>query len=220
MATLLVPSFKIGRVSLSELEIAKKEMKAAEQEFALQIAQTVKCTGVPLQLGLPFMFLESRCKNVRNKHTSATGLMQLMPETAVDIVCINKKAIKENAELSAILLRLLGGKRFNGYVLPGMDGSTAIKRFGGVSRNDLDNTELNIMLGFLYLRWLIRGHTRTNGSIDIERVIIKYNQGMNAKAVGSSPAQVLLFAKLRYGSEPANYILDMAGKNGYLTAYS
>lgn len=219
MATLKVPSFATGNFSEAGKTAARSIMEAGYLRFKDEIDKAVRLTHVPREILLPFMYVETGGKmlNVRNKHTSATGLMQLMPNSVADFLCVNKKRI--SPELKAVLVSHLGEKRVNGALIPGMDGTTAMNRYGKYTREDLDNPEVNILLGALALRYYIDGNTH-NGVIDMERVVIKYNRGMNTKVVGNSPATVLAYCRLRYGSEVTNYIISMTGKNGLLSAFA
>lgn len=221
-ASLRVPSISVGSTTASGLANAKRKMDEGYANFQREIDQAARFTGVPKEIILPFICLETggTMKNVRNKTTSATGLMQLMPNTAGFILCLMKKPIKANPELYAKIEALIGGKRLRGYTVPGMDDSTAKRKYGGFSREDLDNPEMNVLFGSLCLQYLIARNLNASGSIQMERVIVKYNQGLTTTIPVYEPAKVLAYAKARFGAEPANYIVKMTGVNGYLSAYA
>jgi soluble lytic murein transglycosylase-like protein len=219
ITSVTLPAVSKSSNTATALAKAKANMdNAIANKFATAIAKAERLSGVPKEMFVPFMQHESECQNIPNaRGSSARGPMQVMPVTAVDSICICNKWI--SAECKAEITRMIGAKRANGYFKKGMDGSTAIKKYGGISAAELlANPELSILVACLQIAFLLRRHTNTStGQIDICKVLAQYAQGINFKVIGNTPEQVLTYCRIR--PQAYNYIISMVGKNGLMTAY-
>jgi hypothetical protein len=217
----VIPAVTSSSISEMGLQSAKANMQnAINGKFATEIADAERLSGVPKEIFMPFMQYETECRNVPNAHgSSARGPMQVMPQTAVDSICMAKRFISPEAR--AKIAQLIGSKRANGYLKPGMDGSTAIKKYGGISKEELlASPELSILVATLQLAFLLRRHTDlATGKINIAKVIAQYNQGINFKVIGNTAAQVLLYCRIRK-PEVRKYIIALVGKNGLMSAFA
>lgn len=83
-----------------------------------------------------------------------------------------------------------------------------------VTTDQLKNPELNILMGTIYLSQLITEYTELSGLVRMDKVIVKYNQGINYKAPLTAYNTDAFIKQIK--SEPRAYVLKMAGQYGML----
>lgn len=180
-----------------------------------------KTTEVPIQIIKSFIFIESAGDPNAVSSAGAVGLMQLKPDSASDVlVMANKQGLLDATE-KATLTKYLG-KRFT-------DGILKMKYLGHkvtangvtdsvwVTKKDLFNPELNILIGSIYIGMLIDEHTE-NGVPRFDKIVIRYNRGYFSDKRGKGLLGKLEDIIKSIPTESKSYVLKLLGKNGTLDA--
>ncbi len=172
--------------------------------------------NVPIELLKSFIFIESAGDPNAISSAGAVGLMQIIPASASDILVLENKKKRLNKEEIAILTKHLG-KRFT-------DGILKMKFLGDkvtvngvtssvwVTKEDLLNPELNILIGAIYLGLLIDEETDKKG-LRLDRVVLRYNRGYFSKIDKKVDMKTLA---VNSPTESKNYIYKLLGTNGTL----
>ena len=155
--------------------------------------------------------------------SGAVGLMQIKNDTATDVLIIeNKKGRLTGTERNVLrrigvdVSRLMGNApKLNKQGKPQKWYSSAEGLL--VSNDQLKNPELNVLIGTIYLSQLIDEFTELTGLVRMDKVIVKYNQGLYAKLPVASFTTDSLLKNLK-SSEAKAYVLKMSGKYGMLEA--
>lgn len=152
--------------------------------------------------------------------SGAVGLMQIKAATATDVLIREKKARLTGTERN--VLRRLGVEveKLSGNA-PMLKKGKPQKWYSSaegllVNAQDLKNPELNILLGTIYLSQLIDEFTETGGLVRMDKVIVKYNQGLYATIPFGLTTDALL-SNLK-NAEAKQYVLKMSGRYGMLEA--
>ncbi|WP_299760885.1 transglycosylase SLT domain-containing protein [uncultured Pontibacter sp.] len=182
-------------------------------------------THVPFDLIVAMIFIESGGNPNAVSGANAVGLMQLLPDTAVFTVALeNIKKRLSNYEKD--WLRETLGNRLDSGILKMRDLGTEVK-YGGIIKNrfitksDLFDPKLNILIGSIFLGILLDEHKEADGGYRLDKVVVRYNMGYNAMKKGAlmtgSPNQVVARLDDQRKAEPSAYIKKLVGKNGLLT---
>ena len=186
----------------------KSKLAGIGAKYQNLIASASTLTGVSAELITSVIFIESGGNEKALSPSGAAGLMQVAPKTAPGIVFLAKKARLLTAPLKAALQAALGQRADNILRWHYMDepgkGNTA------VSKQELLNPALNVLLGSLLLAVLISEHNE-NGVIRLDKVISRYNRGYFYKPKGSTDE---LMASVP--AETKAYILKLVGVNSTL----
>lgn len=215
MATIHLPIIDKAFYKSSELADVKAIIGNIKSTYGAIIANVSKLTNVPEELIVALIFIESRGK-VNAVSGKATGLMQLDYTSAGDIVFFNNKQKRLSEPEKALIIKHISQTRFNAIVgMKWMGEKTKANGYKGyvLSKTDLLNPELNILLGAIYVGILIDDHTE-NGVIRLDKLVLRYNKGFFTKF--SKTANVAqIYASASKTSQ--DYIKKLAGQNSALS---
>lgn len=203
----------------SQVAANQAALTAIKGTYHAEIANAATVTGLPIDLIATFIFIESSGKNVvRTSGNGPTGLMQISPSTATVILMTEfkekrmtpaKKVLLENALGKTRLACVAGQKWQNQKTKCAPTGMV-------VTAKDLSKPGVNILIGSLYLRWLVDQHTEGT-TVRLDKIVIRYNAGHNYKLPeGGTANEVYNLAMRRGGKESGNYIAKLVGKNGLI----
>lgn len=195
-----------GAEQLPRVDAALYDIKLA---FGPQINQASAATGVPAELIASFIFIESGGNATVVSSSGAVGLMQINPATATDTCHLlfkgKSKLMTSSAE--TLLTQLLGQAKVN--KLKKMrwmgDGDSVF------TRTDLLKPGLNILAGSLYLQLLIH-QEKTGNRVRLDRVVVRYNRGYNAKIPAGGINEVFK----GYNGETRAYLAKLVGRNSVI----
>lgn len=183
--------------------------------FRKEVDQAVALTNVPPELILGVIFTESSGNpNVSVPPVQATGLMQVTPSTADTMLFLEHSRGRLSEQELAVCRKHLG-TRLNGitqqkYLMHKLPANRNTGKTVTVA--DLKKPEFNVLVGAIALGLLIDEYTEA-GSVRLDKVHLRYNQGWFYKIPASSPDAVLAQAKKR-SSEAYNNLLKHLGVNG------
>jgi soluble lytic murein transglycosylase-like protein len=182
-------------------------------KFGAYINNISKLSDVPAELIESFIFIESG-GNPNAKSPYATGLMQLSPATASDVLVKEKGADRLRDGEAAILKKYLG-TRYSLIEKVKPKQTSLGKTF--ITNDDLLKPEFNILVGSILLGQLVNEFTE-NGILRLDKVVTIYNGGRFSKAgkkiikfQGSTKELLTQVPK-----ESSNYILKLLGTQGLL----
>ena len=192
---------------------------AIKGTYHAEIGHAATATGLPIDLIATFIFIESSGKNVvRTSGNGPTGLMQISPSTATIVLMTEfkeqrmtpaKKVLLENTLGKARLACVAGQKWQNQKTKCAPTGIV-------VTAQDLSKPGPNVLIGALYLRWLVDQHTEGT-VVRLDKIVIRYNAGHNYKLLpGGTANEVYNVAVRKGGKESGNYITKLVGKNGLI----
>lgn len=194
----------------------KARMEAIAARFPSELQQAQRLTNVPQALALAVIFAESAGQPSVVSSAGAVGLMQLKPQTANDVIYLEHRAGRLSPEETALLRSRLG-KRLDGPLKQKyLSHRIQENNFTGnaLSRQDLLDPALNILLGCMYLGILMDQH-REGAALRMDKVVLRYNQGYFFKIPPGNIEKTLDFARGKSGEAYA-YALKIIGKNGLL----
>jgi soluble lytic murein transglycosylase-like protein len=201
---------KTPQIKSALAKIAKKYMNV--------ILQAEQLTKVPGAIILAVIFAESAGDENVISSAGAVGLMQLKPQTAHDTLVQENNFKRLSAAEKNILKKQLG-KRLDAILAQKYLGQKLkINNYSAnvVIKEDLLNPAFNILVGSIYLGLLIDQHEE-KGTLRLDKVILRYNQGYFYKPKGNTVTETLKSAKQR-SEEAYTYVLKVVGKNGLLEA--
>lgn len=215
MATINLPIIDKAFYKISELSDLKAIIGNIQSTYGAIIANVSKLTNVPEELIVALIFIESRGKQnaVSGK---ATGLMQLDYTSAGDIVFFDNKQKRLSEAEKALIIKHIGQTRFNAIIgMKWMGEKTKANGYKGyvLTKTDLLNPELNILLGAIYLGILIDDHTE-NGVIRLDKLVLRYNKGFFTKFPKSATVTQVYAAASKTSQD---YIKKLAGQNSALS---
>ncbi len=177
------------------------------------IKNVSKITKVPEQLITGFIFVES-AGDEKAKSPYATGLLELSPATASDVI-VREEGLGRLEEPEKVILRKYLGSRLDVIKNVKKNQKSLDKTF--VTNEDLFKPEFNILVGSILLGQLLDEFFEV-GKLNLSKVIAVYNGGRNSKSskkiipFKGSEKQLIAIAP----KETADYIKKMAGINGVL----
>lgn len=210
-----------------EIKQTKDKLDSIYLKYKTYIDQAARLTNVDKDIITSLIFIESSGDVNAVSGAGAVGLMQLVPAAASDILVTEnlKKRLDDGKENIAngeksILRKFLGNRFTNGIlkmkylgqqvVVDGVSGAV------WVTKKDLLNPELNILIGAIYLGLLI-DESIEDGKLRLDKIIVRYNVGYFAQKRGTLlPKSVQLSMLSNLPTETKNYILKFAGLNGTL----
>lgn len=198
----------------------KDKLDSIYLKYKTYIDQAARLTNVDKDMITSLIFIESSGDANAVSGAGAVGLMQLVPAAASDIlVTENLKKHLEDGEKS--ILRKFLGNRFEKGILKMkyLGQQVVVDGISGavwVTKKDLLNPELNILIGAIYLGLLI-DESIEDGKLRLDKIIVRYNVGYFAQKRGTLlPKSVQLSMLSNLPTETKNYILKFAGLNGTL----
>ncbi len=201
---------KTPQLKIALADIAKRYYKS------IRLAEQL--TKVPGAIILSIIFAESAGDESVISSAGAVGLMQLKPQTAHDtLVQENNFKRLSKAELN-ILRKYLGARMDSILAQQYLGQKLKSNNYSGnvITKTDLLNPEFNILVGSIYLGLLIDQHEE-KGTLRLDKVVLRYNQGYFYKPKGNTVKETLVSAKKR-SEEAYAYVLKVVGKNGLLEA--
>jgi soluble lytic murein transglycosylase-like protein len=184
------------------------QIKAKYNQYVSNIA---KITKVPEELIYSFIFIESAGnESAVNKSSGATGLMQLALISTTEIL---NKEFRLNRMTNAereILVKYLGEDKVNKI----QKMKQGAKEFY-VTKQDLLNPELNILIGAIYLGILIDEESKT-GTPRLDKVVLRYNRGYYYANRGRDIKGDINNVLATVTGESKNFITKLLGTNGTL----
>lgn len=158
-------------------QIEDKIKNVIRPKYGKYINNISVISGVPIPLIESFIFIES-AGNEKAKSPYATGLMQLSPATASDVI-VKEKGLGRLDDREAAILKKYLGSRFSLVEKVKPNQKSLGKTF--VTNNDLFKPEFNILVGTILLGQLINEFTE-NGKLRLDKVVTIYNGGRYSKA--------------------------------------
>jgi soluble lytic murein transglycosylase-like protein len=201
---------KTPQIKSALASIAKRYMNA------IRLAEQL--TKVPGAIILAVIFAESAGDEKIVSSAGAIGLMQLKTQTAHDTLVQENNFKRLSAAEKNILKKQLG-KRLDAILIQkylGQKLKVNNYKANVITKEDLLNPAFNILVGSTYLGLLIDQHEE-KGTLRLDKVILRYNQGYFYKPKGNTVTETLKSAKQR-SEEAYTYVLKVVGKNGLLEA--
>lgn len=186
------------------------------REYGTQISQAAKLANVPVAILNSFIYIESAGNPKAVSKAGAVGLMQLTVDTATNIIHLEAKAGRLSAQEKAVLRKVLGKRLDCILSFKYMNQPLACNNNTGkvVTKEDLFNTEFNLLVGAILIGNLSDQHTEGK-VIRLDKVVVRYNAGYSYKPQGATVEETIAFAQKKGGAETSNYILklnDLLGK--------
>ena len=222
MAALSVPIPMTPRGFYSGTAQVQNKAKLNEigKKYFREIKQAETLTKVPGALILSVIFTESAGNPNVVSYVGAAGLMQVMPQTANDVIYFENKSGRLMPGELAILKKYLG-TRINGPLKQKyLSHKIKENNFTGnvVVKSDMLKPEFNILIGAMYLGLLIDQHREASG-LRLDKALLRYAQGYFFKPAPGNVEQVLDHVKGK-SKEAYSYVLKVVGKNGLLETQS
>ena len=210
------------RVFYSDAATALNRAKLTQigKKYFREIKQAETLTNVPGALIMSVIFTESAGNSNVVSYVGAAGLMQVMPQTANDVIYFENKAGRLTPGELTILKKYLGA-RINGPLKQKyLSHKIKENNFTGnvVVKSDMLNPEFNILIGAMYLGLLIDQHREATG-LRLDKALLRYAQGYFFKPAPGNVEQVLDHIKGK-SKEAYSYVLKVLGKNGLLETQS
>lgn len=177
-----------------------------------------RLTKVPGAIILSIIFAESAGDENVISSAGAVGLMQLKPQTAHDTLVQENNFKRLSTAEKNILKKQLGARLDSILAQQYLGQKLKSNNYSGnvITKADLLNPEFNILVGSIYLGLLIDQHEE-KGTLRLDKVVLRYNQGYFYKPKGNTVKETLVSAKKR-SEEAYAYVLKVVGKNGLLEA--
>ena len=209
-----IPAISKSFYSDSEKGQILSKISEIKNKYGKTVSYVSSITNVPEDLIYSFIFIESAGNEKAVSSFNAVGLMQLVPEAATNVVVDEKKANRLLPQEEEMLKKLIGEKKLDCLKKMQYRNQPMVCNRGTgnvITKQDLLNPDLNILLGTMLLGQLIDLHTE-NGKVRLDKVIIRYNKGINTKPKGNTIEETVA----GYPTETRNYVYKLVGKNGLL----
>ncbi|MCF8284665.1 MAG: transglycosylase SLT domain-containing protein [Sphingobacteriales bacterium] len=196
----------------------KSALAIIAKRYYSAIRLTERLTKVPGAIILSIIFAESAGYDIAISSSGAVGLMQLKPQTAHDTLVQENNFKRLSTTEKNILKKQLGARLDSILAQQYLGQKLKSNNYSGnvITKADLLNPEFNILVGSIYLGLLIDQHEE-NGTLRLDKVVLRYNQGYFYKPKGNTVKETLVSAKKR-SEEAYAYVLKVVGKNGLLEA--
>lgn len=222
MAELAVPIPMTPRGFYSNSALAQNKAKLAEigKKYFREIKQAERLTNVPGALILSVIFTESAGNPNVISYVGAAGLMQVMPQTANDVIYLENKNGRLTPNELTILKKYLGNRILGPLKQKYLSHKIKENNYSGnvVVKADMLKPEFNILIGAIYLGLLIDQHQEAEG-LRLDKALLRYAQGYFFKPAAGNIENVLDHVKGK-STEAYSYVLKVLGKNGLLETQS
>jgi soluble lytic murein transglycosylase-like protein len=222
MAALSVQIPMTNRIFYSNSALVQNKTKLAEigKKYFKEIKQAETLTNVPGALILSVIFTESAGNPNVVSYVGAAGLMQVMPQTANDVIYFENKAGRLTSKELVILKKYLGNRILGPLKQKYLSHKIKENNYSGnvVVKADMLKPEFNILIGAMYLGLLIDQHSESSG-LRLDKALLRYAQGYFFKPASGNVEQVLDHVKGK-SNEAYSYVLKVLGKNGLLETQS
>jgi soluble lytic murein transglycosylase-like protein len=192
----------------------KNKLADIDNMYGRYIKNSAQMSNVPEEIIKSVIFIESAGdKDAKNSGSGATGLMQVTPNSATDILILENQKKRFSDKEKEAMRRMLGDRAAE---------ILKIKNLGEkqiITEKDLFNPELNIFIGTIYLGILIDESTDNNGQeVRLDKVIARFNKGYFSDGKGSKLKGTVQDVVASTNKETSSYIVKFLGKNGTLEA--
>lgn len=214
-----VPAIQKAFYPNEQRSAIRKKLDSIYADYAKEIKFVSSITNVPEKLITSFIFIESAGNPKATSSAGAVGLMQLIPASASDILFLeNQKKRLTDAEKKVLAEKL--GNRFTNGLLKMRYLGDLVKVGNSISstfvtKEDLLDPLLNILIGSIYLGLLVDEHNE-GGNLRLDKVVIRYNRGYFSDNKGKNLLGSIDDIVARVPTESKNYVLKLLGKNGTL----
>lgn len=219
MLNVQIPSIQKAFYPDKDRSAIKKKIAEIYAKYKSEIDIVSKCTNVPINLILSFIFIESGGDPNAKSGAGAIGLMQLIPSSANDILIIERQKNRLTEMEKKILTEKLGDRFTQGIMkMPYLGASISFKGVSTssfVTKEDLYNPLFNILCGSIYLGLLLDEHTE-GGTVRLDKVVIRYNKGYFADSKGKNLIGSIANVISSAPTESKAYVLKLVGLNGTL----
>jgi soluble lytic murein transglycosylase-like protein len=205
-----IPSIPISFYKTTDMAQIKSKIDTIMSSYGVYINNSAKISNVQRDLISSVIFIESAGKVDAVSPAGAVGLMQIAPISATDILVIENKQKRLNDAEKKILENHIGKQRLAEILKMTYMGQKQV-----ITKADLLNPELNILIGTIYLGLLIYEETE-NGKVRLDKVILRYNAGYNAHSKGKNLKGDINNVIKTVNKESSTYIVKLLGKNGVL----
>ncbi len=216
MQNVIIPSVSNKFYTDTEAPQVKEKMTAIYNSFKGIIDSVSSISNIPKELLKSFIFIESAGKSDAISGAGAVGLMQLIPASASDILVMENKKKRFNDQEKAILTKYLGNRFTDGILKMKFLGDkvtvNGVTSATWITKEDLMNPELNVLIGAIFLGLLIDEETDKKG-LRLDRVVLRYNRGYFSKIDKALDLPALV---VNQPTESKNYIYKLLGTNGTL----
>lgn len=197
------------------IESHKKMIQDVDKNYGKIIDKWADVFDIDRGIIISFICTESGGKNVGANRFNATGLMQVTPNTAYEVIA--KWSTQVKVPLSAQTKTFLNSKvsttsKWSSSRLPTSAETTQIL-------SGLTNVEYNIAIGTATIRWMIEAFAKI-GVGGLDKVMVAYNAGyygMRNKVKSLTAEQIVNNKSLPIESRA--YVLKMMGVNGFMDLY-
>jgi len=205
-----IPATQLQYYKESDRPAIQKSLIEINNKYGKSIAKISKATAVPEALVLSFIFIESRGGN-NAVNGNSYGLMQINTTSATDLLHLAHTNNLLTSEIQYMLRKHIGNRLDTILKMQYMN------QYGlQVTASDLQQPELNILIGTLYLRLLIDYFTE-NKTIRLDKVVACYNMGFGWRTKLTGPDyETIEKMTSNLNSITGSYILKLLGKNGTL----
>ena len=210
-SSIIVPAVSDSFYKTADVPKVKNVLAKIGHDYSNEIYQAEKLTNVPAPLILAYIFAESGGKKDAASHAGAIGLMQLIPISAASVVLLENKKKRLSEEEKEVIAKYIGEVRLNRLLKA--SNLSQIKA-DMITKKDLLNPELNILIGSIFIGLLIDEQTES-GKVRLDKVTMRYNKGYFFKPKGETEQETLALAK-KMSAETSAYIVKITGKNGLL----
>lgn len=204
-----LPATEQGFYSDAQMAQISSKIANIRAQYGDLIANTENLTRVPQSVITSFIFIES-AGNPSITSGNAVGLMQVGSNSATDIVLMEYKQGRLGDGETAILKNSLGTR---------IDSILAMRSLGTaqyITKDDLLDPELNILIGSMLLGQLIDESIQQDGTLRMDKVVVRYNMGYYAYSRGKTLPTTVADTINTVNSTTSQYIVKLIGKNGVL----
>lgn len=198
------------------IESHKKMIQDVDKNYGKIIDKWADVFDIDRGIIISFICTESGGKNAPKNRYNATGLMQVTPNTAYEV--ITKWNNEVSVPLSSQTKNFLNSKvsttsKWSASRLPTSAETTQILA-------GLTNVEYNIAVGTATIRWMIEAFAEI-GVGGLDKVMVSYNAGYygTRNKIKNMTVSQIANAKDVLKSETRAYILKMLGVHGFMDLY-
>ena len=213
MATLniKIPAISDSFYTAPQVPQVKDSIEGIQGKYGSVVNNIAKISNIPSDLLYSFIFIESAGNATAvNKGSGATGLMQIAPKSATEIIYKEIKLGRLSHEEEAILIKYIGADKLK-KIRKMKQGANEFY----ITQSDLLKPELNVLVGAIFLGILLDEESKAGGA-RLDKVVIRYNKGYYYASRGRDIIGDIGTVLKNLSGETAAYIKKLLGKNGTL----